>query len=92
MVQNNQAKKKLESMRVQKYAFLAVKVKTAKTAKNRPRGHFQKKSTSFRWLIKDKRSYQFRILKVKAPQFPLLHLQTARRCQHIYYIIYYNII
>jgi hypothetical protein len=37
-------------MRVQKYAFLAVK--TEKTAKNRPRGHFQKKRTSFRWLIK----------------------------------------
>jgi hypothetical protein len=26
--------------------------KTEKTAKNRPRGHFQKKRTSFRWLIK----------------------------------------
>ncbi len=37
-------------MRDQKYAFLAVK--TEKTAKNRKRGHFQKKRTSFRWLIK----------------------------------------
>jgi hypothetical protein len=38
-------------MSVQKYAFLAVK--TEKTAKNRPRGHFQKKRTSsFRWPIK----------------------------------------
>jgi hypothetical protein len=25
--------------------------KTEKTAKNRPRGHFQKKRTSSRWLI-----------------------------------------
>jgi hypothetical protein len=41
MVQNNPAKKKV--IRVQKYAFLAVK--TEKTAKNRPRGHFQKKRT-----------------------------------------------
>jgi hypothetical protein len=39
-------------MRVQKYAFLAVTVKTEKTARNRPRGHFQKKRTSFCWLIK----------------------------------------
>ena len=39
-----------KDMRVQKYAFLAVK--TEKMAKNRPRGHFQKKRTSFRWLIK----------------------------------------
>ncbi len=37
-------------MRVQKYAFLAVK--TEKTAKNRSRGHIQKKKISFRWLIK----------------------------------------
>jgi hypothetical protein len=54
-------------MRVQIFAFLAVK--TEKTAKNRPRGHFQKEVP------------RFRILKV--PQFPLLHLQTARRFQHM---------
>jgi hypothetical protein len=39
-------------MRVQKYAFLAVKTEKMATSKNRPRGHFQKKRTSFRWLIK----------------------------------------
>jgi hypothetical protein len=41
MVQNNPAKNKV--IRVQKYEFLAVK--TEKTAKNRPRVHFQKKRT-----------------------------------------------
>ncbi len=48
MLQNNPAQKNI--MRVQKYAFLAVK--TEKTAKNRPRGHFQNKRNSYRWLIK----------------------------------------
>jgi hypothetical protein len=48
MVQNNPVKKKVT--RVRKYAFLAVK--TEKMAKNRPRGHFQKKRTSLSWLIK----------------------------------------
>ncbi len=41
-------------MRVQKFAFF--NVKTEKTAKNRSRGHFQKKRTSLHWLIKA-RSY-----------------------------------
>ncbi len=45
MVQNNQAKKMLCGSK-------NMHVKSEKTAKNRSGGHFQKKRTSFRWVIK----------------------------------------
>jgi hypothetical protein len=53
MVQNDPAKKKKKVMRVQKYAFLAVK--TEKTAKNRPRGSFSEEKNFI--PLANKRSY-----------------------------------
>jgi hypothetical protein len=58
--------------------------KTEKTAKNRPRGHFQKKREKNLIPLANKRSYPYFVsLSLKVPRFPLLHLQTARRFQHM---------
>jgi hypothetical protein len=76
MVQNNPSKKKL--MRVQN---VHLAVKTAKTAKNRPsKGSFSEEKNLI--PLANKMSYlDFVPLSLKVPQFPLLHLQAARRLE-----------